>query len=340
MNWKRAKEFFNLNKSIDALILKTGDVTCSLPNFFYFLEVEIDNAVLLMKRDEEPKLFVSEMNFEYAKETGIEVEKLKSNEFWGKIKNEIKKCKRVGIDKENLSATDFELMKKKIRKTSDVSKNLKEQRAVKEESEINFIAKATKLVREIANGLEIREGKTELEIANELQKEILERDSEISFKPIVLSGRNSRFPHGKPSSRKIKRGEIVLVDFGAKVGNYCSDITRCFFIGEGRGEQIEAYKEMQEIFKTVLSSIRMGMHAREVSRLAEEEFKKQMSYKPIHSIGHGIGLEVHEFPSFKINSKHILKKNMVFTIEPGYYGKNFGVRYEDVVVLRNRVTTL
>jgi Xaa-Pro aminopeptidase len=135
--------------------------------------------------------------------------------------------------------------------------------------------------------------------------------------------------------REVVKGDVVLVDFGAKVGNYCSDITRCFFIGEGRGEQIEAYEEMQGIFKTVLSLVRVGMHAREVSKLAEKEFRKE-NYKPIHSIGHGIGLEVHEFPSFKINSKHILKRNMVFTIEPGYYKKDFGVRYEEVVVLKNK----
>jgi len=338
MDKKRTKEFFNLNKNLDALILKTGDAAHSMdPNFFYFLGLEIDNAMLLIRRDDEPKLFVAEMSFEYAKnETKILVEKFKGSEIWREIKEEVKKCKRVGINKDCLSAADFEIMNKKIRKIADVSERLKGQRAIKDEDEIDSIRKATKLAREIAKEFKVREGKSELQIANELQKEILDRDSEVSFKPIVLSDRNSRFPHGRPTSKRVRKGDIVLIDFGTKVGNYCSDITRCFFIGKSRVEQTIAYDKMNEIFKTVMGSVKIGMPAKEISKLAEEEFGEQLGYKPIHSIGHGIGLEVHEFPLLKRSSKHILKRNMVFTIEPGFYGENFGVRYEEVVFLSNR----
>ena len=155
----------------------------------------------------------------------------------------------------------------------------------------------------------------------------LDEGAEISFEPIVATGANSARPHHIPEKRKL--GNFVLVDFGVRLDGYCSDFTRCYFRGECRKER-EAYEKCRQVLEGMrkgLSGCRTGA---DVTRLAEKLMKENGLPKLAHAIGHGIGLEVHEYPRLNANSKDAVE-GAALAIEPAAYFAAFGVRYEMMV---------
>lgn len=169
---------------------------------------------------------------------------------------------------------------------------------------------------------------------------------ELSFDPIVAVNATAAKPHALPSKKKLRQGDLMLLDAGIKYERYCSDRSRTTCIGEevsfGK-KQTFARKKRQKIYDIVLkaqeraiSKARAGMRACEVDALAREVIEKE-GYGDcfVHSTGHGIGLDIHELPVISARSETIIKEGMVFTIEPGIYlPDDFGVRIEDCVVIQ------
>jgi Xaa-Pro aminopeptidase len=213
-------------------------------------------------------------------------------------------------------------------------------RSIKEPEELRFIKKAVALadaVFEQAKAI-IRPGITEKEAAWEIEKFLRQEGSEgTPFEIIVASGPNSALPHARPTEKIICSGEPVLIDMGARISGYCSDFSRTLFLGKADKSLQEIYNIVLKAQTTAIEGIESGMDASQADQLARSVVE-QAGYGDAfgHNLGHGVGLEVHEFPTLGPSSSDSLVDGMVFTIEPGIYlvGQG-GVRIEDMVVLEN-----
>ena len=156
----------------------------------------------------------------------------------------------------------------------------------------------------------------------------------MSFTPIVAFGSGSALPHYHTSTRKLKKGDIVLMDLGVRLNGYASDMTRTFFFGEGTKQLQELYQVVEASKEAALNLCRPGVPLSEIDEAARKVMREARLEKHfLHSLGHGIGLDVHESPNFRTDET-VLVPGMVITIEPGLYlpGKG-GVRLEDMVVI-------
>lgn len=216
----------------------------------------------------------------------------------------------------------------------------RELRMRKDEKEIKLMKKAAEIVDKVFYEIINRDliGKSEKQVALEIEFLIRELADGVSFSPIVASGKNAANPHHKPSERKIRRGDFVILDFGAKYKGYCSDITRTVAVGETNEKLKEIYETVREAQERAFQSVREGIEAKKVDKAARE-YISQKGYGDyfIHRTGHGLGLEVHEEPYISQTSDRILESGMTFTIEPGIYIPNLGgVRIEDDVVVKKK----
>jgi len=212
-------------------------------------------------------------------------------------------------------------------------------RAIKDDEEIENLKKASEIVDKVFYEILNREmkGKSEREIAMSIEYAIKEFGADISFEPIVASGPNSANPHHKSSNRKIREGDIIILDYGAKYNEYCSDITRTIVIGNPSEEIKKVYKIVNEAQEKAFQTVKEGIMAKEIDFMARETIRNY-GYGEyfIHRTGHGLGLDVHEEPYITPNSEIILKEKMIFTIEPGIYLPNkFGIRIEDDIIIIN-----
>jgi len=213
-------------------------------------------------------------------------------------------------------------------------------RSIKEPEELGFITKAVELadaVFEQAKAI-VRPGITEKEAAWEIEKLLRQEGSEgMPFEIIVASGPNSALPHARPTEKRVRSGEPVLIDMGARISGYCSDFSRTLFLGETDKSLQEIYNIVLKAQTTAIEGIESGMDASQADQLARSVVE-QAGYGDAfgHNLGHGVGLAVHEFPTLGPSSSDSLADGMVFTIEPGIYlAGQGGVRIEDMVVLEN-----
>lgn len=226
------------------------------------------------------------------------------------------------------------------------------QRMIKEPQEILYVKKSMQIVERVFGRVKHRLRRagsrpypTEVQLADFIRVAGLKFGAEdISFPPIVASGANAAVPHHVPTSKRLKAGESIIIDFGFKYKNYCSDFTRTMFLKrvskrlEMAYNQVEkAYNESMELINAAAAGRRpikaVDIYQKSVDVLKEKHLEKYF----IHSLGHGTGLEIHELPNLSPNSKDVLQNGMVFSIEPGVYiPKLGGVRIEDLVCLNSR----
>ncbi len=213
-------------------------------------------------------------------------------------------------------------------------------RMIKDASEIGFIKQAAAIgdiaMDYINNNL--KAGVTEIEVALELEQLLRRSGSQpLPFDVIVASGPNAALPHAMPSKRIIKEGEPVIIDLGARVEGYASDISRTFCPGRADETFMKLYGIVSRAQQVAIDGIKNGISGKQADRLARQIIKKAGYEKEFgHSLGHGLGLSVHEKPSISTASEDKLGNNMVFTIEPGIYIPGWGgIRIEDTVMLKN-----
>lgn len=212
-------------------------------------------------------------------------------------------------------------------------------RGIKTPAEIQKIKKACRLGDKIYSQIlkKIKIGVTEKELSLEIQRLTRENGARLSFRPIISFGKNSFEIHHKSTEIKIKKNHrFVMMDLGTKVEGYCSDMTRTFFFGRASEKQKKIYRTVLKAQKRAIGAVKPNAKASDVDKVARDFILKNKFLSIPHSVGHGIGKRVHEFPKISPKSKTILKNGMVFTIEPGIYIKNFGgVRIEDTFALVN-----
>ena len=213
-------------------------------------------------------------------------------------------------------------------------------RAIKEPEELKFITEAVELADAAFDQAKsiLRPGMTEREVAWGLEKFLREKGSQaVPFDIIVASGHNAAMPHAKPSEQLILKNVPVVIDLGARVNGYCSDLTRTFIIGDGDKTFFKIYDIVLGAQLTALATIGAGINGDQADRLARtviEQAKHGDAFG--HGMGHGVGLETHESPRLGPNSSDLLVDGMVFTIEPGIYIAAWGgIRIEDTVVMEN-----
>ena len=244
-------------------------------------------------------------------------------------------CENVGFEENYVTYAKYkELIRKyKINNLVETEHIIEKQRMIKDEEEISNLQKACEITDNCFNYLltYIRPGMTEKQIADEIDEYYKRRTDGLAFDTIVASGENSSKPHAVPSNRKIEKNDIITIDMGCKVNGYCSDMTRTIFVGSIPEEMKKVYDLVLKNQVQTIEQMKDGASTRLLTKMVENDFKLN-GYDLIHSLGHGVGLEIHEAPYVSYRSEAQLKENMVVTDEPGIYipGK-FGVRIEDTV---------
>jgi Xaa-Pro aminopeptidase len=213
-------------------------------------------------------------------------------------------------------------------------------RQTKSEEEAGLLRRSGALADEAFAEVRARpfEGRSELEIAHELQRMLEARGLEVGHPPIVGSGPNGASPHHHSGPRVIKRGDLVVLDFGGTLDGYFSDMTRTVFVGgapPADSEEVRVYRLVQQGQEAAVQAARPGMTAESLDAVARDVFR-EAGYGEyfIHRLGHGIGLDGHEPPYIVAGNTTELRPGMSFSVEPGLYlPGRFGVRIEDIVVL-------
>jgi len=302
-------------KELDAIFLINLDKRD--PHLTRILDLEgVFEYSFLILTGNSIEFYTSKMEYDFAKEQ-VKFE-VKFYEKFKEIFRKLKEFKVVGL---NCSLLPYNFVKKceKYTKVIDISEDLNDILKIKEEWEIERIKEACRIAEKALEKIYSLDVKklTEKELKAEIEYEIL-KESELAFETIVAFDENSRFPHYKTGLRNKKPEKVILIDLGAKYKNYVSDITRTFLLDKSLKEIYEKVKEIQE---EAIDLVKEGVDFEEI----EKKIKQKLDFP--HSLGHLLGLEVHE------GKPKILKENMVLTIEPGYY-KDFGIRIEDVIVVK------
>ncbi len=332
-----------LRRALDAAKLD-GILLTSLPNIRYLTGFSGSSALLAVTHSE--LLFVTD--FRYDVQVGEEVGDLarisiERQSLWDglwRMLGEAHSVELMGFESAQLVHRDFERLlnagsRWQWRATVNVVEVLRER---KDAGELALIEDAARLAgRALEHTVSgVRAGMTELEVAGALERALRDGGSEgFPFETIVASGPRSALPHARPGSRRIERGDFLLVDFGAIVGGYCSDVTRTFVVGRADEAQREVYEVVREANALASRGVHAGMTGRDADALARSYIEGRGYGEEFgHSLGHGIGLEVHEAPRLARTSDATLPPHAVVTIEPGVYRAGWGgVRIEDDVVL-------
>ena len=254
----------------------------------------------------------------------------------------------LGFESEDLSFAGYsrfsEILEKnklnKIVNLKPLNASIVNIRAVKYMDEIDILKEAIRISDEAMNTIAptIRAGISEREVALKLENKMRELGAEgPSFDTIVGSGPNAALPHHRAGDRIIQKGESNVIDMGAKYQGYCSDLTRTFCVGKPDETFRKVYDTVFTAQQTAISLLQQEMTGTDCDDIARKVIEEAgFGDKFGHSLGHGVGLDVHEYPRVSPNSPDILINNMVFTIEPGIYIPGWGgVRIEDIVTLQN-----
>ena len=252
-----------------------------------------------------------------------------------KILSRSKSAKTIGIEN-TITVALFDRLKRLlsagIRKTDNI---VASARMYKGPGEVNAIRTAAKIAQTALENIisNVRPGLTENQLAALLDLQIRWLGSYPSFETIVAFGPNSASPHHRPGSRKLRKNDTILIDFGATHKGYCSDLTRCFAVGKPGRFYAEVYKAVWHAQQTAIDAIQPGIDVSTIDRAAKDVLKTYNLPAHGHGTGHGLGLQVHEAPVIS-SAKGSLEPGQVITIEPGVYlpGK-FGIRIEDDILI-------
>ncbi len=256
-----------------------------------------------------------------------------------KLKPYAKKFRYTAFEDDAVSYKEYLNLKQIFKRLVPLGRTIIKMRSIKDKDEIERIRIAEKIGDSaFTHALSVmKEGMTELQLAREIDFYMLSHGAErLSFETIVASGARGSMPHATPSENTLKNGDLVVMDFGCVYDGYCSDMTRTVGIGNVCEEFMEAYDTVLKAQLESLKVIKAGVNCAEVHYTAFDIIDSKYNGMFGHALGHGVGLEIHESPTFSKRSDYPLPKNTVITVEPGVYiPSKCGVRIEDVVVVTN-----
>ncbi|WP_409347011.1 M24 family metallopeptidase [Paenibacillus sp. MBLB4367] len=245
---------------------------------------------------------------------------------------------RLGLEKSHLTVNRYEAIAEAVGAAAyiDVDEPLREMRLVKSADEIASMKKAVRIIEDVLRaGLKhVKPGVTEIELVAELEYQMKKLGSDgPSFDTMVLAGEKSALPHGDPGTREVRNGELLLFDIGVYADGYASDITRTFAVGDISDELKRIYDTVLQANKRAIDAVKPGVTYASVDQAARGYItSKGFGPQFMHRLGHGLGLDVHEYPSVHGANLELLQEGATFTIEPGIYVPGLGgVRIEDDV---------
>lgn len=247
-------------------------------------------------------------------------------------------AENVGIEYDTILYKDFSLVSDKFSHIKDVSPFVKSLRAVKSEAEVEKIKAAQKITDEAFVSVlgSVAEGMTERELASAIDTEVVKRGAYPAFDTIAAFGENTALPHAHPGERRLKYGDPITLDFGAKLDGYCSDMTRSFVYGKADDEYEKMYNAVLGAKNRAEAQIHAGMSGKECDAVARQYlFGFGLDSYFTHSLGHSLGIDIHEEPNLSPRFDGIVPEGAVTSVEPGVYinGK-FGIRIEDIVLFK------
>lgn len=250
------------------------------------------------------------------------------------------KIKNLGVDFDNVTVTEYNKYKTLCGRVFDSSKQLAKIRSVKTDEELELIKKACEITERAyystIKTLEV--GMTELEVKERLEgfMRIFGGDG-VAFDSIVAFSKNSAVPHHESNQTVLEKNSVVLIDCGAKYQGYSADLTRTAFFGTPDKKFIERYQAVKKAQETAIDRISGNITCRQADNFARQTLQNLGLDKYFtHSLGHGLGLEIHEYPAISPKNNDLLQEGTAFTIEPGvYFDGEYGIRIEDTVVLKD-----
>jgi len=281
----------------------------------------------------------------YTTQAGLEVQNIPIIEYKDKVEGIIAVIKDLGLKHIGFEALSMSVdmhnqltSRLENEELINIGNDLKFLRAYKDKTEVTLMKKAAVISSSaIANLIaDIKTGCTERELALQLEIHARREGSDgLAFEAIVATGANSALPHAKPTDRKIKKGDFIVIDFGVKYQGYCSDETCTFAFGALTEQQKNAYHIVRQAHDEAIAAIRANVAASVIDHCARSVLgEKYGRYFP-HGTGHGVGLEVHEAPRLAPKSQDVLEAQMVVTVEPGIYIPGlWGIRIEDTVLVK------
>ncbi len=305
-----------------------------------------DNALFLCLDGE--KFVITDSRYTLDAKENAKAEVIEARDLVKKARELIlkKRVKKLKIDFKNWSKEDITKLSLAVflQNASDFSFK---KRLIKTPKELEIIKKAVKkgakAFDEFAKVIE--DGIDEYELSFRFKEKLTKRGRrDLSFEPIVAINENAAKPHAVVTAKKLKNGDLLLLDAGVKYKRYCSDRTRTVFIGKNisMSKKQKFPGHIQKVYDVVLKaqekaikSVRVGIKVCEFDKIARETIQKAGYGKYfVHSLGHGVGLDIHEWPFINSKNETILKEGMVFTIEPGIYiPGEFGIRIEDMMAI-------
>ncbi len=335
-------------KKLQSLLKEQGNNYCALiispENRKYFTEFESSDGFLLVSP--EKAVFITDGRYIEAAENQISncVVKL-----LGKTYPQIAEyldnmnCKHLLVESTRMTVSTYNSLKGVLKNTSistdsTLDKLINAVRSVKNDNEVESIIKAQRIAEDAFQHILsfIKVGITEKEIALELDFFMLRNGGEaLSFETIAVSGKNSSMPHGVPSDKKIENGDFITMDFGTVINGYHSDMTRTVAVGFATDEMKNVYNTVLKAQQNCLDNIKAGISCKDGDEFARKVINDSGYGKYFtHSTGHGVGVEIHEFPNLSPASDSILQIGNIVTVEPGIYiPGSFGVRIEDMALI-------
>lgn len=335
-------------------ILKRSDVDAVLvsqrPNLIYFsgfdtgyLISDGENHLLLVPRLELSRAMeTTEVEISAFSEYETEISEFESDKVHFKKPEDLiyQELDGMRLDTVGVDSKIEEDLQEKIKSAGieikNISKEVQDMRSIKDKDEINRIEKAIEITGKAIESIEdkLREGVKELEILGEIEREMRYQGAQgFAFDGIVAFGSNTKYPHAKPGEKRLRKGEPVLIDVGAKFKEYCADVTRTIFPWSPSDREREVFNSVLESQEMAIEKSVINVKISEIDKEVRNCLREKGLLKFFnHSTGHGIGLEVHEAPRVYPKEEKRAKENQVFTIEPGVY-MEFGVRIEDDVLI-------
>lgn len=334
----------------EALLQDLDAIIVTSPAALYYLSgLENEDAVILLTHSQ--RYYVTSPLYEVeahrSLSSDLTLQILGSAEKTSFLRKEISSFGKVGIESANMSVLTYQAIFSELGiETSDISDRIYALRQIKSLSEMTLIKKAEAIVDHAFASVvkRISEGMTEKEVRNLLQADMLQRGADgMAFDTIVAFGENAAKPHARPSDRPLRKGDCIVMDFGAKYGGYCSDFTRTIHCGAPSEKFLAAYETVLKAHMTAIEYLEKGgrsaAEADAVARSVIEASPFKGAFN--HSLGHGVGIEIHEAPYLKPNSRDLLREGSVFTIEPGVYLEGeFGIRIESLLAIENGKPTV
>lgn len=243
-----------------------------------------------------------------------------------------------GFEDKSISYLAYSKINSMVKNLVPVGSMTDELRQVKDDGEIELIKKAAHITDMAFNHIcsYIKPGISEKQVAAELDSFMKKNGADdIAFSTICASGIRASMPHAIPTDEKLQNGDFVVLDYGCTIGGYCSDMTRTVAVGSVSDEKKDIYNRVSKAQLMALDSLKEGVTGEYVDKIARDYLDRYYKGAFAHSLGHSVGLYIHEAPNLSPRNKDVLKSGTVITVEPGVYLEgNTGVRIEDLTVVR------